>query len=371
MPTALHGAMTWTEVAAFAFESAIAAELALFAVFLLSSRQRRSPALYLLAALAAGLALMMSANLLIGVAGWAWLGDVVLCLDLLAPPTVYLYIRQIHHPPRLLRRLEALHVLPALAGMMLWESGALASMDVYVNTCWFGYLAISSYQFASHYRGYAPPARQGFLAMLLAALFAIGLLRLVIVLQVSSGAPFRNGVPYLLILAALFLSTCRILFVALRFPDLLSVPGSNLKYASSSIGESGLIDLDRRLADLLAQRKPYLDSEFSLAQLANLLGALPRHVSELINARYGMSFPAYMNLWRARTASAFLIAEPDKPIKSVMYESGFRSKSIFNREFQRHFAVTPGEFRRANVTTGSRQAEGEQISYMEGVSSWH
>ena len=226
LPMALHGTMTWTEIAAFAFESAIAAELALFAAFLLSSCQRRSPALYLLAGLAAGLALMMSANLLIGVAGWTGLGDVVLCLDLLAPPTVYLYVRQIHHPQRRLRPLEALHFLPALAGMVLWESDALASMDIYVNACWFGYLSLALYHFASHYRGYAPSTRQGFLAMLLGALLAIGLLRLIIVFQISSGAPFREGLPYVLILAALFLSTCRILFVALRYSDLLSVPGS-------------------------------------------------------------------------------------------------------------------------------------------------
>ncbi|HXL98508.1 MAG TPA: hypothetical protein VN932_01155, partial [Rhizomicrobium sp.] len=57
------------DLIAFALESAIGAELALFAGFLLSSPRRRSPALYLLAGLALGLAAMMAANLLIGGAG--------------------------------------------------------------------------------------------------------------------------------------------------------------------------------------------------------------------------------------------------------------------------------------------------------------
>ena len=346
---ALHGAMTFREIADFALESAIGAQLALFAAFLLSSRRRSSPALYLLAGLAAGLSLMMAANLLIGAVGWVWLADFVLCLDLLAPPSVYLYVRQIRQPPARLRPLEGLHVLPALAGMAFWEFGALSSMDLYVNTCWFGYLALAAHDYFSHFCGYAPRARQGFLATLLAVLLAIGLLRLVIVAQAAGGTPFQAGTPYLLILAALFLATCQILFTALRHPDLLSVPGSNMKYASSSADECELDALERHLAHLLSERKPYLDPGVSLAEVAALLGAPSRHVSELVNARHGMSFPAYMNLWRARTASGLLLGAPDKPIKSVMYESGFRSKSIFNREFQRHFAVSPGEYRRART----------------------
>jgi hypothetical protein len=40
-----------------------------------------------------------------------------------------------------------------------------------------------------------------------------------------------------------------------------------------------------------------------------------------------------------------LIDSPERSIKVVMHESGFRSKSIFNREFNRHFARNPSEFR--------------------------
>ena len=286
--------MTWREIIALVLESAICAELMLFVVFLLSS-PRRPPAVYLLAGLATCLSLMMAGNLLIGALGWLWLSDVVLFLDLLVPPTVYLYVLQMHHPARSLRISDLFHVAPALIGTLLWATGLLSSMDLYVNACWFGYLAFVSYYVLQHYQGYAPVARQHFLITLMLMLFAAGALRVVIVLQATGETSFREGLPYLFVLGVLFLLTCQILFTALRRPDLLSVPGSHLKYVQSTVDDSVLDQLDRQLTQILSEQKPYLDPDFDLTGLASLLGASPRHVSQLINARHEMNVSAYIN----------------------------------------------------------------------------
>src|SRR5215472_2863595 len=103
-------------VIAFAFESAIGAELLLFAAFLLSSPRRRAPALYLLAALTFSMAIIMAGNLLISAAGLGWLADVVLFFDLLAPALVFLYVVQIRQEPRPLIPADALHAAPAIIG---------------------------------------------------------------------------------------------------------------------------------------------------------------------------------------------------------------------------------------------------------------
>jgi AraC-like DNA-binding protein len=44
--------------------------------------------------------------------------------------------------------------------------------------------------------------------------------------------------------------------------------------------------------------------------------------------------------------SSLPIDAQEKAIKAVMFASGFKSKSIFNREFQRCLGVSPTEFRR-------------------------
>jgi AraC-like DNA-binding protein len=59
----------------------------------------------------------------------------------------------------------------------------------------------------------------------------------------------------------------------------------------------------------------------------------------------GRILQLYINQRRAAFA-AELLAASDKPIKVIMFESGFRSKSTFNREFQRCFSRSPSEFRR-------------------------
>jgi AraC-like DNA-binding protein len=329
---------------AFAFESAIGAELVLFAGFLLSSPRRRAPALYLLAGLTLIMAVLMMGNLLIGAAGLVWLSDVVLFFDLLAPPLVYLYVMQIRHEPPELVLTDGLHAAPAAIGIILWKAGLLSSMDLYVNVCWFGYVFLSLAYFATHYRLYVPQARQRFLMLLLAVLLVIGVLRLAIVMQAGGQSSFREGVPYLLILVGLFFATCQILLTALRHPDLLSQPGSHVKYGISAPDEGELDKLETRMAAVLDERRPYLDPDFSLSELALLLGAPPRVVSQFINARHGMNVSAYINFRRAYFA-ARLLSGTSKPVKAVMYESGFRSKSIFNREFQRNFGSSPTEYR--------------------------
>jgi AraC-like DNA-binding protein len=337
--------MTARDLTAFALASIIAAELVLFAAFLLSSRQRPASATYLLASLALCLAMLVAGNLLIGFAGLTWLSDALLFIDLLAPPLLYLYVLAIRQTPRPLALTEIIHAAPAVLGIILWKARLVGSMDIYVNACWLGYLMATAVAFVTGFERYAPRARQRVLMLLFGVLIAIWLLRLVIVAQAASQPSFRDGLPYLLVLAATFGATCIVLLTALRHPDLLSVPGSHVKYALSSADAAGLDELHGKLEDILDREQPFLDPDFSLAELAALLDAPARHVSQLINARYDMNVSAYINLKRAKVAAELLAGTP-KPIKVIMFEAGFRSKSIFNREFQRSFGASPSEYRR-------------------------
>jgi len=329
---------------AFALESAISAQLALFAVYLLSSRSR-GPALYFLAGLSAALAAMIAGNLLIGIVGWPWFGDTVLFLDMLVPPLVYLYVRQMRQPAPRLGVACAAHVLPAVLGLTAWKSGLLSSMDFYVIGCWTAYLAAAVYFFVHEYTGYAPAALRRFIVALLFVLAAIMALRVMMSFEAKNGRSFLEGAPYLLVLAVTFLVTCQIIFMSLRYPGLLSVPGSHVKYARSAVDATDLKALEQRFEVLFRDRRPYLDPDLTLDALAGMLGAPARHVSQFVNARYGMNLAAYVNQCRVRVGAHLLTTEPEKPIKVVMFECGFTSKSIFNREFQRCLGMSPSQYR--------------------------
>ncbi len=328
-------------LAALALESAISAQLVLFCIFLLSNHLR-GPALSLLAGLSGTLAAMAGANLLASAAGGPRLGDAVLFLDLVAPALVYLYVRQIRWPAPALHGTDLLHVLPATAGLTAWKAGLLSSMDVYVILCWTGYLAIAGYRFVRDLDAYQPRMLRRFIVELLAALGAITALRVVMALQALEGRPFRDGAPYLVVLAATLAVTCRLLFTALRYPNLLSLPGSYARYAAPKAQDTAL---EQRLAALLRDRKPYLNPDLTLAEIALMLDVPARQVSQLVNARFKTNVSAFINQHRVQEAARLLCEEPDKPIKVVMFESGFKSKSIFNREFQRRMGKSPSEHR--------------------------
>lgn len=342
------------ELIAFALESAISAQLALFAAFLLSSA-KRGPALYLLAALSGDLAVMVAANLLIGEVGWGWLADPVLFLDLAAPALFYLYVRQVRQPAPPLRRLDLVHAFPAFAGVLAWKTGILSSMDATVIACWTLYWIAGVAYFLRNQSGYAPAALRHFLVALASVLAAVTVLRVVMAYQALANEPFRAGTPYLFVLAAMFLATCQLMFTSLRYPGLLSAPGSHVKYAPSGVDAGTLAALEQRFVGLMRDRRPFSDPDLALAELAAMLGAPARQVSQLINARFGMNVSAYINKCRIDEAARLLTEAPDKPIKIVMHEAGFRSKSVFNREFQRCRGMSPSEYRELSSPTLGRK----------------
>ncbi len=331
-------------VLALVLEGAISAEMLLFAAFLLTNR-RRTLALYLLAGLSLDLACMIAANLLIAVEGFSWLADFVLFLDLLAPALFYLYLTQVRSNAEPLRRSAAAHALPALGGLALWRSGVLSAMDVYVIGCWSAYLCAAMVQFVRRQDRYAPQALRQFILMLVATLVAITVLRIVIVAHASASAPFLTGTAYLLILIAVFLVTCQLLFTALHYPNLLTSPASCIKYGRSALDAAEASSLEQRFDALLQERKPYLNPDLTVAELSIMLGVPARQISQFINSRFGTNVPAYMNQCRARHAARLLVELPDKPVKVVLFEAGFISKNIFNREFQRNFGVSPTAYR--------------------------
>jgi AraC-like DNA-binding protein len=239
-----------------------------------------------------------------------------------------------------------LHGLPATIGIAAWKTGLLPSMDVYVIACWMGYLAVAIARFWSGYAGYAPEQLRRFIVLFMLVLGAIVGLRVVMSIQAAGGMSFRDSPAYLLVLGAVLLLTFQLLFTSLHYPGLLTAPGAYVKYAHAGTPAAAPGDLEQRFSRLMQDGKPYLNPDITLGELAVMLDVPARQVSQLINAQFAMNVPAYLNQCRVREAARILLETPDKPIKVVMFEAGFTSKTIFNREFQRNMGVNPSAFRR-------------------------
>lgn len=98
----------------------------------------------------------------------------------------------------------------------------------------------------------------------------------------------------------------------------------------------------------LQQDSLYLDPELNLMRLARKAGLPARKVSQVINQQAGMSVSQYVNQLRIRQAAAWL-SQSDRSVTDIMLESGFITKSNFNREFQRVMGMNPSEWRKRPV----------------------
>lgn len=94
-----------------------------------------------------------------------------------------------------------------------------------------------------------------------------------------------------------------------------------------------------RLERLLEDGKAHLDPDLTLGRLARKLGVPAKTLSVAINRAYGESVSRVVN--RRRIAHAAALLEEGASVTRAMLESGFATKSNFNREFARVTGASP------------------------------
>jgi AraC-like DNA-binding protein len=128
----------------------------------------------------------------------------------------------------------------------------------------------------------------------------------------------------------------------------VEVFGRELEQAASNWETT---DARERLRVLL-ERTPSAELlEMSFAELARSAHCTPRHLSRIFRELVGMSFRnkrAELRLTRARD----LLATSRSKVVEVALESGYKSLSLFNLMFTRHFGTSPGRWRQRHRVNG-------------------
>ncbi len=92
----------------------------------------------------------------------------------------------------------------------------------------------------------------------------------------------------------------------------------------------------RVFENYLSQQKPYLDPDFKLIDMAEVMGVNRTIMSNFINQTYGMNFRRYLNQWRIKEYQ-ILIEQPSNERKNpyqVMVMAGFKDSRHFQRALQ-------------------------------------
>ncbi|MGI4736529.1 MAG: helix-turn-helix domain-containing protein [Janthinobacterium lividum] len=103
-----------------------------------------------------------------------------------------------------------------------------------------------------------------------------------------------------------------------------------------------------KLLALMAEEQPWLEPELTLTEVAKRLRITPGLLSKVINTGCGQNFNDFVNAYRVREAQRLLV-DPrfaHYSLVGVALESGFNSRSTFNRVFKKVVGQAPSELAR-------------------------
>jgi len=134
--------------------------------------------------------------------------------------------------------------------------------------------------------------------------------------------------------------------------DLTSVVESMplLKRNTEAIHEDDQITIDPRaieeIVEILNEKELFLIPDLSLKDFSEHVGLSARETSRLINKGLNMSFIDFINRSRIERFKKLATSQSSEHLSllGIAYESGFNSKSTFNRVFKKLEGKSPTEF---------------------------
>ncbi len=111
------------------------------------------------------------------------------------------------------------------------------------------------------------------------------------------------------------------------------------------------------LINLMNEEKLYLNSELKYSEIASRLGISARYLTEVLNREIGKGFNDFINQYRVSEVQRRIQNNEieNLTLYAIALESGFNSKSSFNRIYKKHTGLTPSQFVANLNITGSQK----------------
>ena len=103
-----------------------------------------------------------------------------------------------------------------------------------------------------------------------------------------------------------------------------------LKYAKSGLTGEQMLEYKHRLEHVMQTQQAYLRPDLTLPKLAEIVDCSVNHLSQVINAGFGMSFFDYLNQYRIGHARSLLarIDGQTNAILNIAFTVGFNSNCV-------------------------------------------
>ena len=119
------------------------------------------------------------------------------------------------------------------------------------------------------------------------------------------------------------------------------------KVAKAILNNEKIKQVVAKILFLMEVEKLYLETELTLQELADRVGAPAYQISQAINEGLNKNFYDLINAYRVDEAKQLLLNPTNSnfTILSVAFEAGFNSKTTFNTVFKKFTGLTPSDFR--------------------------
>lgn len=133
-----------------------------------------------------------------------------------------------------------------------------------------------------------------------------------------------------------------------KLKTLQSGENSGIKYRTSPLSSSQLQEYLDQLIFQMEHKQVYRNPDLELKQLEEITGIKSYYITEVINTLLGQNFYEFVNNYRIEEVKRKLMdpANDQKTVLSLAFESGFNSKSSFNRIFKIHSGKSPTHYRK-------------------------
>lgn len=137
--------------------------------------------------------------------------------------------------------------------------------------------------------------------------------------------------------------------IFIPYPDqnIQYVTEPKTKYANVTLKKDEAEKYVNKIRHYMRVEKPYLDADLTLPQLAAKLH-IPSHLlSRIINEIFRLNFFDFINQYRVQEVKSKL-NDPEfdnLSLLGIAFDSGFNSKSAFNRVFKKFTGMTPSEYK--------------------------
>lgn len=116
--------------------------------------------------------------------------------------------------------------------------------------------------------------------------------------------------------------------------------------AISTLSDSKINTIRGNLVALLEEEKLYLDPDLSLTSLSEKMHVNVHDLSRVINQALEKNFNQLINEYRVQEVKRNILDER-KSLLGIALDSGFKSKSAFNRIFKDQEGLTPSDYKKS------------------------